>query len=423
MLLLNRAGMQTMPCAEAGEEVVKSDSTSQLDRVFRYAYRNKDKLAPGSKEMTQLSKLMEGLKPLDFGLEDPTSTPRSTKATTECSQRSSIKAPPNHDCLFSPRVEFKQNMGKRRNSQGTIREATSKSRETASSLFYFPRDSAMIEKKPRRGVIQKNYTYLSSTHVVTPAASIAILDIQSHSQLVASICSLWTLGKGRSCYFLATVAEQKLASCENDPCLTAAFGRVPLFSVQKALEPYIGCRTVYGDKDLVMAVFLLPKGVAMPLHDHPGMTVASKLLYGMVEVEEYDWSITLSRQQAGRTLLALPAVASSQVDKPKGFCRKYTEKGDANEMKVHAIGAEYCNIHTFKAITNSAILDIITPPYDPKTRSPNFYNPTLLENGLYMMEKYMPSEFRCFEEPYHGPKVNIPNDLLRNEGSEMQMEK
>jgi len=157
---------------------------------------------------------------------------------------------------------------------------------------------------------------------------------------------------------------------------------------------------VYGDKDLVMAVFLLPKGVAMPLHDHPGMTVASKLLYGMVEVEEYDW-----------------------VDKPKGFCRKYTEKGDANEMKVHAIGAEYCNIHTFKAITNSAILDIITPPYDPKTRSPNFYNPTLLENGLYMMEKYMPSEFRCFEEPYHGPKVNIPNDLLRNEGSEMQMEK
>mmetsp|Transcript_4667 Transcript_4667/g.6192 ORF Transcript_4667/g.6192 Transcript_4667/m.6192 type:complete len:288 (-) Transcript_4667:182-1045(-) len=287
--------MEITSRVDPAKEGAKSDSSSQLDIVFRYAYRNKDKLAPGSEEMSQLSQLMEGLKSSDFGLEDPTSTPRSTKATTECSHK----------------MEFKQSVGKRK-SQTAEDEAR--------------------HKKP---------------------------------------------------FSAGCKHMQPLESMET----------------KKTSEPYIGCRTVYGDKDLVMAIFLLPKGVAMPIHDHPGMTVASKLLYGMVEVEEYDW-----------------------VNKSKKLCRKYSEKGDANEIKVHAIGAEYCNIHTFKAITDSAILDIITPPYDPTTRSPAFFKVHPTKNGMYKMEQYMPSEFRCFEEPYLGPKVDIPKDLLKM-NSDMQIEK
>src|SRR6266498_142864 len=45
-----------------------------------------------------------------------------------------------------------------------------------------------------------------------------------------------------------------------------------------------------GDRAAHATIFPLRRGAVLPLHDHPSMTVVSKVLHGRMRVEWFDWA-------------------------------------------------------------------------------------------------------------------------------------
>ncbi|CAL9039528.1 plant cysteine oxidase 2-like isoform X2 [Musa acuminata AAA Group] len=103
-----------------------------------------------------------------------------------------------------------------------------------------------------------------------------------------------------------------------------------------------------------IGIFCLPQGAVIPLHDHPAMTVFSKLLMGSMHIKSYDW-----------------------VNDPLGSDQRIKSSTGASLAKLHtdAISVAPCetsvlypaaagNLHCFTAVTSCAVLDVLGPPYD-----------------------------------------------------------
>ncbi|GKV33661.1 hypothetical protein SLEP1_g42138 [Rubroshorea leprosula] len=148
-----------------------------------------------------------------------------------------------------------------------------------------------------------------------------------------------------------------------------------------------------------IGIFCLPAGRALPLHDHPEMTVLSKILYGTVHVKAYDWiKVHNSSPQ-------IKGVARAVID---GIFKAPCEPS----VLFPRSGG---NIHSFTALTPCAILDVLSPPYSEEFGRPSTYFtdfPIPSFPGYAMLDgKDLPEDLVVKGAPYLGPPLEFENNL------------
>ncbi|KAF4368597.1 hypothetical protein F8388_018721 [Cannabis sativa] len=167
-----------------------------------------------------------------------------------------------------------------------------------------------------------------------------------------------------------------------------------------------------------LCIFFIPTNGVIPLHNHPGMTVFSKLLLGDMHIKSYDW---VDQEEAAGDVedLGLAKLKANSVFRaPCNTSVLYPRSGG--------------NIHEFRAITPCAVLDVIGPPYSKEDgRDCSYYkdhpyssNSTDKENYCKVVEEGENGNYAWLEEiemgeecemdviEYMGPQ--IMNTKLRN---------
>ncbi|CAN6304142.1 unnamed protein product [Urochloa humidicola] len=193
-------------------------------------------------------------------------------------------------------------------------------------------------------------------------------------------------------------------------------------------RPIITLTTIYECTNFSVVVFLLPPGGVIPLHDHPGMTVFSKLLRGSLHVTSYDWAdppvIAAAAGGSTRpsprgdpavTMRLARLVLDDDLRAPCGALALFPESGG--------------NMHRFAAATACAVLDVLGPPYSGD-RDCTYYKdfPYSHYNNAddeaagddvraveddqeercrlgWLLETGKPEELEMYEVPYKGPPI------------------
>ncbi|RCV35496.1 hypothetical protein SETIT_7G244100v2 [Setaria italica] len=149
--------------------------------------------------------------------------------------------------------------------------------------------------------------------------------------------------------------------------------------------PIITCKTIHQCNNFTIAVFFLPLRSVMPLHDHPGMTVFSKLLIGSARLEAYDW-VHRNVTATSRTWVLFP-------------------DGGGNLHRFTAMGEEHC-----------ALLDVLTPPYAPaEQRACTYYQESSQERSVvrggrmsrlvWLKEVPVPRNLRIVNLQFQGSQI------------------
>uniref|UniRef100_A0A5B7AB86 cysteine dioxygenase n=1 Tax=Davidia involucrata TaxID=16924 RepID=A0A5B7AB86_DAVIN len=164
-----------------------------------------------------------------------------------------------------------------------------------------------------------------------------------------------------------------------------------------------------------IGIFCLPPSGIIPLHNHPGMTVFSKLLFGTMHIKSYDWvDAPCNTTASANDLNIQPAgVRLAKVKVDADFT------APCNTSILYP--ADGGNMHCFTALTPCAVLDVLGPPYsDPDGRHCTYYLDFPFsrfvvdgvsvaeeerEGYAWLQEREKPEDLVVVGAKYSGPKI------------------
>ncbi|XP_062213342.1 plant cysteine oxidase 2-like [Phragmites australis] len=178
-------------------------------------------------------------------------------------------------------------------------------------------------------------------------------------------------------------------------------------------HPIITRTTIHKCRNFSIVIFFLPPGGVIPLHNHPGMTVFSKLLLGSLHAKSYDWAgppVAGGSTPDDHPLRLAKLVLDADLRAPCDALVLYPESGG--------------NMHRFAAATACAVLDVLGPPYsESENRDCTYYQDfpyshhdpsetgdvhvTDEQNARlgWLKETDKPKDLKMYEVPYRGPPI------------------
>ncbi|KAG7378618.1 hypothetical protein PHYPSEUDO_009828 [Phytophthora pseudosyringae] len=141
-----------------------------------------------------------------------------------------------------------------------------------------------------------------------------------------------------------------------------------------------------------IGIFFMPPNSSIPLHNHPGMSVVTRVLYGAATVTSYDILSDTEAQtlEAGSEIVYEDATFSSDAVNPeKGSVSwaRVSRQGQFGQDTTTWLDPRRFNLHNIQASSDigCAMLDIMVPPYDNANRDCHHFE--ILEQKTFRNER------------------------------------
>lgn len=183
--------------------------------------------------------------------------------------------------------------------------------------------------------------------------------------------------------------------------------------------PRIAYIQIYECDKFSIGLFCLPPSAVIPLHNHPEMTVFSKLLFGTMHIKSLDWV----NDAPDKTVLNVKPPDANGVISAGARLAKVKVNTDFTAPCDTSIlyPADGGNMHCLSALTPCAVLDVLGPPYsNTEGRDCTFYREypftRLSADGISVLEEEkegyawlqemdIPAGSDLYRKLYSGPKI------------------
>ncbi|CAH0475561.1 unnamed protein product [Peronospora belbahrii] len=141
-----------------------------------------------------------------------------------------------------------------------------------------------------------------------------------------------------------------------------------------------------------IGIFFMPPKSTIPLHNHPGMSVVTRVLYGAASVTSYDLlsDTELQTLEAGSEIVYEDATFSSDAINPEVGSvswARVSREGQFGQETTTWLDPRRFNLHNIHASSGigCAMLDIMVPPYDNANRDCHHFK--ILERKMVRNER------------------------------------